>query len=527
MNFQYKLARLCRPLVAAIALWSHPTGGQTATHSADPQNNPRSRDPWAQLTLILAKCTRPTLAPHEFIVSKFGAVADGKTDCTSAFRKAIAACAKAGGGRVVVPPGRYLTGPIHLTNNIQLHLTENAEIVFSDKPEAYLPPVFVRVGGVELYNYSPLIYARDCTNIAITGKGRLNGNGTNWWAWKGRETREFFEMAARGVPVERRVFGTPQAAIRPSFVCFISCTNVLLEGFGIVSGPNWTIHPVYCENVIIRGVTVATHGPNNDGIDIDSCRNVLIEHCVFDTGDDCVVLKSGYNEDGWRVGRPTENVVVRNCIFKRGHGGLVIGSEMSGDVRHVYAHDCIFEGTERAVRIKSARGRGGVVEHVYARNFAAKSVTRELVILNMDYSSGPGANASGKPPLYRNMCFENFTCAAGPTAMLIRGLPDSPVENIRFADFTVTSTGGVLISHATNLVFDRLQLDCAKSPLFQLSDAAGITIHNARVARDVDVFLRLVGTRVHNVIVEGCDLARVKMPLIVADGARPDAVVFR
>src|SRR5581483_4362923 len=224
---------------------------------------------------------RPQFTDNRISIAEFGAVEGGATKNTEAFAKAIEACFKKGGGRVIVPKGKWLTGPIHLKSNIDLHLEEGAEIIFSDKFEDYLPPVFVRSGGIEMYNYSPLIYARDCENIAITGAGYLDGNATAWWEWAKKETKEGFRMGAEGVPVEKRVFGTPEAAIRPSFVGLVNCKNVLLEGFKIGSGPCWTIHPIYCENIIIRRVTVDTHGPNNDGMDPDSCRNILVEYCTF------------------------------------------------------------------------------------------------------------------------------------------------------------------------------------------------------------------------------------------------------
>jgi polygalacturonase len=238
---------------------------------------------------------------------------------------------------------------------------------------------------------------------------------------------------------------------------FVSCTNILLEDFTIGSGPNWTIHPIYCLNTTIRGVKVITDGPNNDGIDPDSCRDMLIENCTFDTGDDCVVLKSGYNEDGWRVGRPTENVIMRNCFSKRGHGGLVIGSEMSGSVWNVFMEDCQFEGTDRAIRIKSRADRGGVVENIYARNLKVKNMQREVVILNMDYSSDRQKITKTKPPIFRKMQFENITGDGAPTAILIQGMADSPIENIRFVNLTIKSTKGVVANFAKGLVFDNVQ----------------------------------------------------------------------
>ncbi|MDI1251076.1 MAG: glycoside hydrolase family 28 protein [Lacunisphaera sp.] len=419
---------------------------------------------------------RPAFPDRSVDIRDHGAVAGGETKNTAAIARAIAACAEAGGGRVLVPAGRWLTGPIHLRSNINLHLAEGAVLVFSDRPEDYLPPVLVRVGGIELYNYSPFVYARDCENVAVTGPGKLDGNSTAWHPWARKETKEIFQLGPKGVPVEQRVFGTPEAAIRPNFVVFMNCRNVLMEGFTIGGGANWTIHPVYCENVIIRRVHVLTDGPNNDGIDPDSCRNVLIEHCVFDTGDDCVVLKSGYNEDGWRVARPMENLVMRWCSSRRGHGGLVIGSEMSGDVRNVYMHDCDFDGTDRAVRIKSRRGRGGVVENVWVDNVRVKNMQYEVVIMNMDYSSDRNKAANERAPLFRNIHLKNITADGAPVAIRLLGLEDSLLQNITFTDMTIASTQGVIAEHVQGLRFERVRITPAKGPAFALSDARGVVI---------------------------------------------------
>lgn len=461
---------------------------------------------WARLPGILRRIVPPRFPNREFDLTNYGAVADGKTLCTAAFRAAIAACNQAGGGRVLVPEGKYFTGPIHLKSNVELYLSKGAELIFSDRFEDYLPPVLVRVGGIEIYNYSPLIYARDCHNLAITGPGKLNGNAQAWWAWQKKETREFFDMGAKDMPVKKRIFGTPEAAIRPSFVSFVSCKNVLLEGFTIGSGPNWTIHPIYCRNMTIRGVNVDTDGPNNDGIDPDSCKDLLIENCTFSTGDDCVVLKSGYNEDGWRVGKPTENVIMRNCSSKRGHGGLVIGSEMSGDVRNVFMEDCRFDGTDRAIRIKSRRGRGGVVENIWARNLTANNMQREVIILNMDYSSDQKLAANTKPPIFRNMMIENVTGQNAPTAILLQALADSPIQNICFKDIHVTSTNGVIGSNLKNLVFDNVNVSASKPPIFDFSNAENIKMENVASPTN-EVFMKLAGRNSSNIVVHVSDNA--------------------
>lgn len=475
----------------------------------------------------MPQLARPIFPARVVSIADHGAVAGGTVKNTAAFARAIQACSDAGGGRVLVPEGRWLTGPIHLRSRIELHLARGAELIFSDRFEDYLPVVLVRVGGIELYNYSPFIYARDCTDVALTGPGKLNGNSKAWWDWKTKETKEIFQLAPKNVPVEKRIFGTPEAAIRPSFVVFFNCRNVLMEGFTIGGGPNWTIHPIYCENLIIRRVSVLTNGPNNDGIDPDSCRNMLIEHCLFDTGDDCVVLKSGYNEDGWRVARPTENVVMRWCSSKRGHGGLVIGSEMSGDVRNVYVHDCDFEGTDRAVRIKSRRGRGGVVEHVWAENLRTQNLKYEVVILNMDYSADRNTTANERPPVFRHIHLRNLTGHSSPAAIRLQGLDDAPIEDVTFEDLTIASTAGIIAQHVKNLSFKNVQITPAKGPVFTLSHASDITIQGTRAPAGIDVFLTLAGPASRDIRLDHRDLTAAKKPFTLAPEVAPDAVTVR
>ena len=444
-------------------------------------------DPLTPIAPIIApfdmpQLQRPVFPDRVVNITDHGATPGGEVKNTAAFAAAISALEKLGGGRVLVPAGTWLTGPIHLRSNIELHLAEGAVVKFSDVIEDYLPVVFVRGGGIEFYNYSALIYARDCQNIGVTGPGRLDGNAKVWWDWKTKETREQFAMGAAGVPVEQRIFGTREAAIRPSFINFIGCKNVLLEGFTIGSGPNWTIHPVYCENIIIRHVTVATSGPNNDGIDPDSCRNLLIEHCTFSTGDDCVVLKSGYDQDGRRVARPTENVVMRHSSSQRGHGGLVIGSEMSGSVRNVYMHDCDFEGTDRVLRIKSRPGRGGVVENIFVENVTARALKREVVILNMDYTSDPNAIVDTHPPVFRNIHVKKLAASGAPVAVRITGMDTSLIENVTFEDVAIVSERGVIATFAKDISFVRTAISHTKGELFELKAVTGLTVDGRPVS---------------------------------------------
>ncbi len=269
----------------------------------------------------------PVFKPDTFNILDFGARSGDLKKNNSAFQKAITACAENGGGVVLVPTGIWHSGPIHFKSKVNLHLAEGAEISFSKEFADYLPVVLIQRGGYYCYNYSPPVYAKDCKNIAITGKGILNGNGQVWWPWKKNQPGmlELFKMGKARVPVEERVFGTPEQGVRPPFVQFIRCENVLVEGVTLLNGPSWNLHPVQSKNLIIRGITIEAHGPNNDGIDPDGCENVLIENCSLDVGDDNIALKSGRDEEAWEIGSTCRNVIVRNCISLRGHGGFVIG----------------------------------------------------------------------------------------------------------------------------------------------------------------------------------------------------------
>lgn len=349
-------------------------------------------------------------------------------------------CASLGGGRVVIPEGTWVSGPIHMQSNIELHLCNNANISFSDLPEDYLPVVFTRWEGMECFNYSPLIYAKDCENVSITGNGRLIGNGKNWWSWKKLQQEAANELCyaeSNGIPVEKRVYGTQEAALRPSFIQFINCKNVVLRDFTIEDGPQWTIHPVYCENVVVKHVNVRTAGPNTDGLNPDSCRNVWIEKCSFETGDDCIAVNSGMNEDGWRVNRLCTDISIVNCKMNGGHGAIVIGSGMSGGVEHIYAADCEIKNTMQGLRIKSMRGRGGYITDVTFENMEIHDVTEEAIQVSMFYPYSTVEPKNPVPPVFDGITIRNIHGTAMKEAMVLRGLEDSHIKNLVLEDIEI------------------------------------------------------------------------------------------
>lgn len=362
---------------------------------------------WAQVPQILKRIVPPKFPARDFVVTQYGAVGDGATDCTKAFRAAIEACTKAGGGRVVVPKGTFLTGAIHLRNNVNLHVTKDATILFSTNTADYMPPVFTRFECTEVMNFSGLIYAFEQKNIAVTGEGTLDGQASdaNWHQWKssaGADIKRLTQMGKDNVPVKDRVFGQGHH-LRPNFVQPVRCRNVLIEGVRLINSPMWVLNPVYCTNVTIRAVNVQTKGPNTDGCDPDSCTDVLIKDCRFSNGDDCIAIKSGRDHDGRRVNIPSQNIIIQNCVFEAGHGGVTMGSETAGGIQNVFAEDCQFDSADldMAMRFKTNPARGGYIENIYFRNCTVKTA-KFGIHMTMRYSSS-GAMEGEAAPRVRNI----------------------------------------------------------------------------------------------------------------------------
>jgi polygalacturonase len=423
----------------------------------------------------------PVFPDRVFDVRDYGAAGNGETLNTESFRLAVEACHESGGGVALIPAGIWVTGPIHLRSNVNLRLEKEAVVRFSTRFADYLPVVFTRWEGIECYNYSPLIYAPDCENVALTGEGTLDGQGAAWWHWKRLQqaaAETLYDAEFDGIPVEERVYGSEEAALRPQFFQPINARRVLVEGVTFVNGPMWTMHPVYCEDVLVRGVTVRTEGPNTDGLNPDSCRNVLVEGCTFATGDDCIAINAGMNEDGWRVGRPCENIVVRHCRMIEGHGGVVIGSGMSGGVRNVYAHDCTFEGGDRGIRLKSMRGRGGVVENVTFENIRMWGMRGEAIVVNMFYESSTVAPRSDMPPTFRNITIRDVTCDGAGVAVRIRGLPERRIEHLVLENLRLNAIEGIHCQDVDDLTLNNVSGVVREEPLLSCSNIRGLNATN-------------------------------------------------
>jgi polygalacturonase len=427
---------------------------------------------WKQADAILSRIKPPTIPRRDFPITRFGAKPEA--DCTQAIAAALVAAGKAGGGRVVVPAGVWLTGAIHLKSRTELHVAKGATLKFSQDPAAYLPVVLTRHEGVELMNYSPFIYALEQHDIALTGEGTLDGqaDAEHWWNWIRRkppgvvdDRKRLTDMAEAGVPVAQRVFGAG-STIRPMFIQPYRCRNVLIEGLTIIGSPMWEVHPVECENVIVRKLNIHSHGPNNDGCDPESCRDVLIEGCIFDTGDDCIAIKSGRNADGRRLNKPTENVIIRNCQMKDGHGGVTLGSEITGGVRNVFVERCQMDSPrlDIAIRFKNNAMRGGTLENIHVRDIAVGQVAK--AVITIDYNYQEGANGPYKP-VFRNLVVERLVSGKSPRALDLQGFADSPIRGVILRDCEFNNVAGAdTVKYVEGLVFENVLINgqVAKPP---------------------------------------------------------------
>ena len=397
--------------VPALAASTGSVAAASVTRTTRSSVRPARTPADAAADRIVASVRRPRFPRRYFRVTDFGAVGDGTSKNTAAFAAAIDHTSRSGGGHVIVPPGTFLTGAIHLRSRVDLHVEDGATILFSQNPNDFLPVVFTRWQGIELMNYSPFIYSYGQRDIAVTGPGTLNGQAddNHWWNWKNLETPDFDTletMADDNVPVSARVFGAghflPPQMIQP----FLS-DGVLLEGVTVINSPFWHLNPNLCNNVTIDGLTISSTGPNTDGCDPESCDGVVVRNVTYDTGDDCMAIKAGRDADGRRVNVPCQNVVVENCNFANGHGGITIGSEMTGGVKNVYARDLTMNSAnlQAGHRIKTNTLRGGYALNTNVYRVTAGTVGGPLLLITGNYDGQTG----DFPPDINDITLDNWT----------------------------------------------------------------------------------------------------------------------
>lgn len=407
-------------------------------------------------------------------MQKAGALTDGKGLNTKLINATIDKLSQKGGGTLYFPAGTYLTGPIRLKSNITLDLAAGATLLFSDKFDHYLPFVEMRYEGVVMKSFSPLLYAVDAENITIKGQGTLDGQGQKWWDEFFRvlvdlqkngmqEVNQYQKLWENANDVKALYAETNEdyaptlqrRFFRPPFFQTLRCKGITIEGVKFINSPFWTINPNFCENITIHGITINNpDSPNTDGINPESCKNVRISDCHITVGDDCITIKSGRDAQGRRYNTPCENISITNCTMLAGHGGVVIGSEMSGGVRNITISNCVFDGTDRGIRLKSTRGRGGVVENISISNVVMRDIQREAIIFDLKYSKMPDEPVSDRTPVFRNIHISNVIATDVNIPVYIRGLEEAPVSDISLTNVQIQSR-----QKPTFLNYERIKLN--------------------------------------------------------------------
>ncbi len=486
-------------------------------------------------------------AQDYYNVLKYGARGDSSRLATKAIAAAIDAASKKGGGTVYFPAGKYLTGPVHLKSNITIFIDAGAELHFSDHFDDYLPMVPSRWEGTDVTNFSPLFYAYKAENITIRGRGLINGHGRKWWNFsegydekKPRSKWELlFDSANKNILRPDLKGWVERGFLRPPFIQPMYCKNVLIEGITIINSPFWTVNPEFCENVTITGITINNPpSPNTDGINPESCKYVHISNCHISVGDDCITIKSGKDRAGRKMASPAENYTITNCTMLSGHGGVVIGSEMSGGVKKITISNCIFDGTDRGIRIKTARGRGGVVEDIRVDNIIMKNIREQAIVLDMQYARTTPEPVSERTPQFRNIHFSNITAHTNE-ATFINGLAEMPVESITFQDIQFEAKTGMVIKEAKDIELHNvrittqtgsslmvenvkgLEVDGVKTlqphagtPVVSLTNAEDVFVHNASAVKGTETYLQLKGGSTKGIVLKSNNFKHVARPLV-------------
>ncbi|WP_316809932.1 glycoside hydrolase family 28 protein [Pedobacter heparinus] len=497
-------------------------------------------------------------AQSYYNVLKYGAKNDSSKLATQAIKKAIDAASKAGGGTVYFPAGKYLTGAIHLKSNITIFIDAGAELHFSDNFDDYLPMVKSRYEGVDVTSFSPLFYAYKAENIAITGRGIIDGHGKKWWdfveGYKADQPRSkwqyMFDDLNKDILLPDDPKQMKRGFLRPPFIQTMYCKNVFIEGITIRNSPFWTVNPQFSENVTIHAVTINNPGsfaPNTDGINPESCNNVHISNCHISVGDDCITIKSGKDAPGRKMATPAENYTITNCTMLSGHGGVVIGSEMSGDVRKITISNCVFDGTDRGIRIKSARGRGGVVEEIRVDNIIMKNIKEQAIVLDLQYAKTTLEPVSERTPRFRNIHFSNITGQMNEAAYL-NGLEEMPIENISFNDINMEAKTGFNIWNANRIAFHNVEVNTETGPSLKAENVSSLTInglksytprvnaavidlknvndafiYNSFPAAGTAVYLKISGEKTKNITLGNNNFKHIKTP-VVTEGKVTEAV---
>ena len=518
----------------------------------------------------------PKFKKDTISIKKFGAVADGNFLNTKAINGAISAMNKKGGGVVLIPSGLWLTGPIVLKSNINLHLANGATLLFTADKNEYSLIKANWEGLPQMRNQSP-VSATNENNIAITGTGIIDGNGDVWRAVKSDKLTESQwkkKIASGGVlsddkktwyPSESFMKGSKMPAnpgamasdrdeafyqsikdfLRPNLVLLTSCKNVLLEGVTFQNSPAWCLHPLMCENLTVRNVFVKNpwYAQNGDGIDVESCKNALIENSAFDVGDDALCMKSGRDAEGRKRAMPTENVIIRGCTVYASHGGFVIGSEMSGGARNIYVSNCTFIGADIGLRFKTTRGRGGVVENIFINDIYMKDIPAEAILFDMYYMAKDPVALAGekrelpkvefKPvdettPVFRNFHISNVYCNGAEKGIFLRGLPEMHVKDIVLENMVLQAKKGIDIQEASGITFKNIKIISAETdPVIDIVQSDGLIFDNISYKTNAELLFRIGGERSKNISIKNTDASNAKQKVVYELGATEKSITLK
>lgn len=515
----------------------------------------------------LPKIAEPKFKRDTFRIEKFGAIPDGLTLNTVSINKAIATCSAKGGGVVLVSGGVWLTGPVEMKSNVNLHITRDAILLFSDDFDQYPLVEGTYEGRTSARNQSP-IFGNNLENIAITGRGVVDGNGDVWRMvgkdkltereWKAKKasggsvsaddriwfpsakTRLAFETK-RGTAIlpgqTLKDFEEIKDFLRPNLLVFTNCKKILLEGVTFQNSPAWCLHPVLCEDLTIRNVFAKNpdYAQNGDGLDVESCKNVLIEGCTFDVGDDGICIKSGKDEEGRKRGKPTENVIIRNNVVYKAHGGFVIGSEMSGGARNIFVYDCSFMGTDIGLRFKTARGRGGVVENIYVKNIRMKDIEGDAILWDMYYFTKPpkAGEAVEVPavtdgtPRFRNFQISDIVCNGAKRGIFIRGLPEMKVKDIELSNIVLKTDKGAEIIEANDIRMKNVTLISDKAnPVVYVESGSNITLNGFKYSPNAGLLFSINGDKNENIRVLNANVPNNPDKVAFNNGANPSVLTL-
>ena len=503
---------------------------------------------YENLPFEMPRLNRPSFPANIVSITDFGGIGDGIELNTQAFAKAINALSAKGGGQLTVPSGVWLTGPIVFKSNINLHLEDKAIILFSPDKDLY-PLVETVFEGFDTRRCQSPISGKNLVNVAITGSGAIDGNGHYWRPLKRQKVSDNFwkRETSKGGVFKRDDYWMPSAQylhgdtisnmnvprnlkteaewasvrdfLRPVMISFQQCKNVYLQGVIFQNSPAWNIHPFMCENVILDGVLVRnpSYAQNGDGLDLESCKNAIIVNSTFDVGDDGICIKSGKDEDGLKRNIPCENVIVDNCTVFKGHGGFVVGSEMSGGVKNISVSNCQFLGTDVGLRFKSSRGRGGVVENIYITNISMIDISTEPIHFNLYYGGKSVVETledndaepvtevippvSITTPTFRNIFIKDVTCSNARKAMYFYGLPEHNIDNINVENVVIHSQLGAEIMESKNITLKNVNIYPQEGAALTLRNVSNVKVEGFTTDSKLPTVFDISGSRSINVVI--------------------------